>query len=426
MDSVDYRDRGLDDGNAAKPPPGRTAAVYAIIVLLSVAAVLNPFVIRLTLSPSTIQIAYLAVFDAALLALAATLVAFLRTNRAVLLRISVAGLLLLPFGLFAAELGLSYVALLNDAETEQTSLYQEDDLLGWVMRPGSVVQARKEGSYDVTYGIDADGLRAGNRLPAAPATVHVFGDSFTFGEGVNDDETALHLLAERLAGRWNVRNYGVSGYGVAQMLLSLMKHDEDIRPGDGVVFWVYSEDLMRNLAHKAFLCRIGARGADRASFPRFINGRWTAVALDDACGDFERLMLLSQSLPVGWLYNGVRDRLLRNDLIAKADSRFEEARDLAESRGAWFRLVMLASPAECAAGRFAFDISGLRAPYASMLPFCPDGAAAVAAMEFPTDPHWNAEGNRWAAQTLERILAPDLSGGPAPVADRRQGQERPQ
>ena len=69
-----------------------------------------------------------------------------------------------------------------------------DDMLGYAPDPGKRVTARKlhgnTALYDVTYTIGTDGLRVTPSAPGTPVArcVIFFGDSVTFGEGVNDDE----------------------------------------------------------------------------------------------------------------------------------------------------------------------------------------------------------------------------------------------
>jgi hypothetical protein len=72
--------------------------------------------------------------------------------------------------------------------------------------------------YDVTYTIDADGLRIAAGLDENPhdnRCMLFFGCSFTFGEGVDDHE-AMPYVAGTLA---NLRayNFGFPGYGPHQM-----------------------------------------------------------------------------------------------------------------------------------------------------------------------------------------------------------------
>jgi hypothetical protein len=107
------------------------------------------------------------------------------------------------------------------------SLFRPDSALGH--RPPASYQTRAslhygaELVYDVTYTIDSDGLRVSPpEAAAAPADcVLFFGDSYTFGEGVEDDQTFPYLTGVATAGRYRVRNYGFSGYGPHQMLAAI-------------------------------------------------------------------------------------------------------------------------------------------------------------------------------------------------------------
>ncbi|MBS0548601.1 MAG: SGNH/GDSL hydrolase family protein [Proteobacteria bacterium] len=101
-----------------------------------------------------------------------------------------------------------------------------DDVLGYAPNASAQVTAKKffENTqiYDVTYTIDANGLRV---VPAHAAGVKdciiFFGDSFTFGEGVNDEQAFASLVAARFKDRYAVYNFGYSGYGPHQMLAML-------------------------------------------------------------------------------------------------------------------------------------------------------------------------------------------------------------
>lgn len=72
--------------------------------------------------------------------------------------------------------------------------------------------------YDVTYTIDDDGLRTTPRGYSTPQALF-FGCSYTFGEGVQDDETLPALFG---AGTGiSAVNFGFHGYGPHQMLRAL-------------------------------------------------------------------------------------------------------------------------------------------------------------------------------------------------------------
>ena len=100
-------------------------------------------------------------------------------------------------------------------------------ILGYRPRKNTVVDSRKyfndELVYDVTYSIDANGLRVSP--PITPGSgercILFFGGSFTFGEGVEDDATTPYRVGQRLEGRYRIFNFGFHGYGPHQMLSAL-------------------------------------------------------------------------------------------------------------------------------------------------------------------------------------------------------------
>jgi len=74
-------------------------------------------------------------------------------------------------------------------------------------------------NYDVTYTIDERGARVTPASAPEPTgrDVVFFGGSYTFGEGVEDDQTLPNQVARRAPG-WRVTNFGFPGYGPGQML----------------------------------------------------------------------------------------------------------------------------------------------------------------------------------------------------------------
>ncbi|MGH6858440.1 MAG: SGNH/GDSL hydrolase family protein [Methylocella sp.] len=74
--------------------------------------------------------------------------------------------------------------------------------------------------YVADYTIDANLLRQTTSSEKGPAIVF-FGDSFTFGEGVNDAETLPQAFADLLDRKERVLNLGFTGYGPQQFLREL-------------------------------------------------------------------------------------------------------------------------------------------------------------------------------------------------------------
>jgi len=75
---------------------------------------------------------------------------------------------------------------------------------------------------DGTYTIGQDGFRVTPKVNNIKYTknINVFGGSYTFGWGLNDDETLPYILQNNQQS-WKVKNYAINGYGVQQMLAQI-------------------------------------------------------------------------------------------------------------------------------------------------------------------------------------------------------------
>jgi hypothetical protein len=117
--------------------------------------------------------------------------------------------------------GTRFEGSINDGFTET------DDLLGYKPRNDAHVTARKFFAdtllYDVTYTIGPDGLRVSPKrdLQQEKGCVVFFGDSITFGEGLNDTETYPFRVGSKTNGAYAIYNFAFSGYGPHQMLANL-------------------------------------------------------------------------------------------------------------------------------------------------------------------------------------------------------------
>ncbi len=96
--------------------------------------------------------------------------------------------------------------------------------LGYKPPPGAIVQSTKQNMggeviYHASYSTDKWGRRfTPVDDPALRDRCAVFfGCSFTFGDGLNDDETLPYFFA-KFASRYNPYNYSFSGYGPQNML----------------------------------------------------------------------------------------------------------------------------------------------------------------------------------------------------------------
>ncbi|MGA8151698.1 MAG: hypothetical protein WB952_12160 [Terriglobales bacterium] len=105
--------------------------------------------------------------------------------------------------------------------------FLEDDILGTVPAKNFQAHATKRVGdhvyYDVTYSVGRDGLRVAP--PWKPAdlagTVLFFGDSFAYGEGLQDTETLPYQVGVQSGGRYRTFNFAFHGYGPNHMLAAL-------------------------------------------------------------------------------------------------------------------------------------------------------------------------------------------------------------
>jgi len=114
--------------------------------------------------------------------------------------------------------------------TDIVDLFQHR-MLGWAPANGKsfIERARFENKllYQVKYTIDDHGLRIAspsvNTQKQQSNCLLFFGDSFTFGEGVKDDETMPYRVSERTKRHYQAYNFAFLGYGPHQMLAQLQE-----------------------------------------------------------------------------------------------------------------------------------------------------------------------------------------------------------
>jgi hypothetical protein len=140
-----------------------------------------------------------------------------------------------------------------------------DPLLGWTIGPSRL-------SADGLYWSSPEGIRApdGNTSFARNAElvdIALLGDSFTFGEEVPYEESYGYHLEQMLGSPFRVLDFGVPGYGLAQMFL---RYERDVRPWKPKIsiFGFISGDLRRTLWVYPFLGNF--RWGNPYSNPRFI------------------------------------------------------------------------------------------------------------------------------------------------------------
>lgn len=139
------------------------------------------------------------------------------------------------FGAIVAEIALRAVGY------SYPEFYTMDPVRGYALRPGAEGWYRKEGAAYVR--INSVGLRDREHSITKPANtirIAVLGDSYPEALAVSQEETFWSVMGERLqecsafaGNKIELLNFGVSGYGTAQELLTLREE-----------VWKYSPDIV--------------------------------------------------------------------------------------------------------------------------------------------------------------------------------------
>lgn len=119
------------------------------------------------------------------------------------------------------------------------TIYAYDSALGWRLVPRTSGQEKRT-EFDVTYTINGQGFRDDRDYPTMSSSskkrIIFFGDSFTFGVGVPNNQTIPKVLEEEAG--YDVLNFGISGYDIGQYYLLLKKEGLRYNP-DIVVYDIY-------------------------------------------------------------------------------------------------------------------------------------------------------------------------------------------
>ncbi len=140
------------------------------------------------------------------------------------------------------RLGLCNVPDAVTVRADPAPLYVADSGLGYAAVPGRHVitysrhhAVGPDDLINVNVTINADGSRSvGSAVGPVERNVYVFGDSFIFGEGVNDEQTFTALLQNAFP-RSQFHLYAAGGYSLTQAYVTLERLHAQLRPDDLVI-----------------------------------------------------------------------------------------------------------------------------------------------------------------------------------------------
>ncbi|HEV2802072.1 MAG TPA: SGNH/GDSL hydrolase family protein [Pyrinomonadaceae bacterium] len=206
------------------------------------------------------------------------------------LRLAKLALLLVAvlFALLVAEIALRLVGYTYPV------FYTSDTVRGYALQPGLSGWYRKEGEAYIR--INSEGLRDREHTKQKPANtlrVALLGDSYSEALQVSLEDTFWIILEERLQNcpafnegkRVEVINFGVSGYGTAQELLTLREKVWDYAPDVVLLAMTTNNDITDNL--RTF------KKAEEIPYFVYRNGQLT---LDDSFRDSRTFRLRHSTL----------------------------------------------------------------------------------------------------------------------------------
>jgi len=278
-------------------------------------------------------------------------------------------------------------------------MYQAIEPYGYALRPSWRTEYLypRESPRRLTVVSNRHGFRDSRELdePDGRTRILFLGDSFVFGEGVEEEERLTNVLEADHPG-WRVDNLGMTGWGPDLMLRALEALGEDLRP-DVVVLCFYTHDFRR--VHPLY-AGIGF------PIPRYVLREGRLVTIPYPAPS------LWQRFRVLWAISPARRAIDRGmwDVHTAILDRF---RELAERQGFVPCLVFLPGRADTENDRerrvwLAGYAERHRVPFTDLTG--PLLARPRSELFIPENPHWNPAGHRFAAELLEPLLEAALAG----------------
>jgi hypothetical protein len=147
------------------------------------------------------------------------------------------------FAIVEMALRLADPRVLREGQAGRAVGYRHDDELGWTPEPNSTLTVTAERRIHVKH--NSLGLRDTEPVLSDKPKILFVGDSFVWGNDVEEDERFTELLRKSLPGH-EIVNAGVSGYGTDQEYLWLKRLWDRIEPSVVVLMFTVVNDRWDN------------------------------------------------------------------------------------------------------------------------------------------------------------------------------------
>jgi len=155
--------------------------------------------------------------------------------------------------LFVMEVRLRLTSNPDFQAQDAKEYFEYNELLGWRNKPHSKGYLATT-EFNVSIKHNSIGLRDKEysvEKPPGSRRILVFGDSFTWGSGVEQNDIFVEKLENMLPDNYEVLNFGVAGYGTDQEYLVYNSFARNFSP-DIVILALYVNDFETNIVDVAY------------------------------------------------------------------------------------------------------------------------------------------------------------------------------
>ena len=205
-------------------------------------------------------------------------------------------------------------------DPEKLSWAQFDPEVGYIL--GNYLPQDGIDNSSTINTVQKDGTRSAALYAGRPRRINTYGNSFTQGAQVSDQETWQEYLAAHIGEP--IGNYGVGGFGVYQAYRRLIRAEETDEGAEYVILYIWGDDHHRSF----FCCRRVSYPIQRSAVPAMFEGNfWAHLEMDMENGHLvekEALLQTPESLynmtDPDFMYDALKDDLMLQMTLFCRDS----------------------------------------------------------------------------------------------------------